>query len=337
MKKQIKDTDYLAISARIRAMENMLLTQPRIEKILEARKEEEITKVLLDCNYFSGQFNPSEPAEMDAALTPVRGRMFDDMLSGAPDKRYVDVFRMKYDYHNTKALLKGLALGKDVDHILMDIGRVPLKELRTAITTGETGGLPACLGDAIQEAREVLSTTRDPQLSDVVLDQWYYRDMMTTARETGSAFLEGYIRTRIDGVNLRTLVRTLRMGKNVDFLKGALVEGGNVDQASILKVAADRGNGLAELYSFTDLKEAAAEGVAVLKDGVAMTQFEKLCDDGIASYLAVAQTVPFGEAPLIAYMAAHETEFINLRILLMGRITNLSHDLIRARLRRMYV
>ena len=36
MKKQIKDTDYLAISARIRAMENMLLTQPRMEKILEA-------------------------------------------------------------------------------------------------------------------------------------------------------------------------------------------------------------------------------------------------------------------------------------------------------------
>ena len=32
MNKRIKDTDYLAISARIRAMENMLLTQPRMEK-----------------------------------------------------------------------------------------------------------------------------------------------------------------------------------------------------------------------------------------------------------------------------------------------------------------
>ena len=336
MKKQIKDTDYLAISARIRAMENMLLTQPRMEKILEARKEEEITKILQDCNYFSGQFNPSEPAEMDAALTPVRGRMFADMISGAPDPRYVDLFRMKYDYHNVKALLKGAALGKNVDRILMDIGRVPLKELRAAVSSGELGGFPICLGDAIVEAKEVLNTTRDPQLSDVLLDRWYYQDMTTLAEEIGSSFLQGYVRTKIDGVNLRTLVRTIRMGKNVEFLKGALVDGGNVDMAAILKVGSDRGTGLAELYSFTDLREAAVEGATILKGG-SMTQFEKLCDDGIASYLAVAQTVPFGEAPLIAYMAAHETEFINLRILLMGRITGLSNELIRARLRTMYV
>jgi V/A-type H+-transporting ATPase subunit C len=68
-----------------------------------------------------------------------------------------------------------------------------------------------------------------------------------------------------------------------------------------------------------------------------MTQFEKLCDDGVAGYMAVAQTVSFGEEPLLAYMSAHETEFINLRILLMGRITGLSNDLIRSRLRTMYI
>ena len=38
MAKKIKDTDYLAISARIRAMENGLLTRERMEQVLEARK-----------------------------------------------------------------------------------------------------------------------------------------------------------------------------------------------------------------------------------------------------------------------------------------------------------
>lgn len=336
MKKQIKDTDYLAISARIRAMENMLLTQPRMEKILDARREEEITKILQDCNYFSGQFNPSEPAEMDAALTLVRGRMFNDMLSGAPDKRFVDIFRMKYDYHNLKALLKGAALGKNVDNILMDIGRVPLKDLRNAVTEGDVSLLPTCLGDALLETKEVLNTTRDPQLSDVLLDQWYFRDLTTLAQEIGSPFVQGYIRTRIDGVNLRILVRTLRMGKNVEFMKGTFVDGGNVDLAALLKIGADRGAGLAEAFSSTNLKDAAVEGASILKDG-AMTQFEKLCDDGVAGYMAVAQTVSFGEEPMLAYMSAHETEFINLRILLMGRMTGLSKDLIRSRLRIMYI
>ena len=336
MKKQIKDTDYLAISARIRAMENMLLTQPRMEKILDARREEEITKILQDCNYFDGQFNPSEPAEMDAALTLVRGRMFDDMLSGAPDKRYVDIFRMKYDYHNLKALLKGRAIGKNVDRILMDIGRVPLNILKEAVAGDDISLLPTCLGDALLETKDVLNTTRDPQLSDVLLDRWYYQDLTTLAAEIGSSFVEGYIRTRIDSVNLRILVRTIRMGKNAEFLKGTLVDGGTVDLATLLKIGAERGAGLAEAYHSTALKEAAQEGASILKSGP-MTQFEKLCDDGVAGYMSVAQTVSFGEEPLLAYMSAHETEFINLRILLMGRITGLSNDLIRSRLRTMYI
>ena len=46
MSKKIKDTDYLVISARIKAMETGLLTRERMEQILEARSEEEAAKIL---------------------------------------------------------------------------------------------------------------------------------------------------------------------------------------------------------------------------------------------------------------------------------------------------
>ena len=42
MRNKIKDTDYLAISARIKAMETGLLTRERMEQVLEARTDEEI-------------------------------------------------------------------------------------------------------------------------------------------------------------------------------------------------------------------------------------------------------------------------------------------------------
>ena len=45
MAKRIKDTDYLPVSGRIRAMENSLLTKSRMEQLLEARTEEELEKV----------------------------------------------------------------------------------------------------------------------------------------------------------------------------------------------------------------------------------------------------------------------------------------------------
>ena len=46
MAKKIKDTEYLAISTRIRAMENGLLTREKMEQVLDARTDDEAVKIL---------------------------------------------------------------------------------------------------------------------------------------------------------------------------------------------------------------------------------------------------------------------------------------------------
>lgn len=332
MAKKIKDTDYLAISTRIRAMETALLTRERMEQVLEARSDEEAVKILQECGY--PELDPAHPEAMDAALAQARESVLEDLGDSAPDAGYLDVFKLKYDYHNLKALLKAEAMEQSPERLLTDLGRLSGEELRRAVESG--GDLPGRLNEALAEAREILQTTRDPQLSDIALDRWCYVDMMDVAEETGSAFLRGYVRTQIDGANLRSLVRTLRMGKNADFLRGVLFEGGNVDVESILQVSAAQGTGLAELYAPTEFRAAAEAGAEAVKGG-ALTDFERLCDDAAAEYLSGAQMVPFGEAPLLGYLAARETEYTNLRILLLGRMAGLAPELIRARLRRSYV
>ena len=184
--------------------------------------------------------------------------------------------------------------------------------------------------------RDRLDTTRDPQLSDIVLDRWCYRDMAALAEETGSAFLRGYVAVQVDAVNLRTAVRTLRMGKGADFLLGALLEGGDLAPDAVAKAASSGAAGLRELYGATRFRDAAEAGAEALKGGP-LTAFEKLCDDAVGDYLAGAQSVPFGEAPLVSYLAARETEYTNLRILLMGRAAGIDPAVIRTRLRASYV
>ncbi len=334
MAKKIKDTDYLAISTRIRAMENGLLTRERMEQVLDARTDDEAVKILQECGY--PELDPTHPEAMDAALAAAREATLADLADSAPDPRYIDIFKLKYDYHNAKAILKADAMGMDPDRLLMDMGRVPAAELKEAVRTGSFEDLSACLAAAVAEAKEVLDTTRDPQLGDIVLDRWCYKDMGSVAEETGSAFLRGYVQVQIDAANLRTLVRTIRMGKNADFLRGVLFEGGEISPSAILSVSAAGGSGMAELYAPTRFQAAAEAGAEALRGG-AMTEFEKLCDDAVGDYLSGAQFVPFGEAPLLGYLAARETEYTNLRILLLGRSTGLSADVIRARLRASYV
>ena len=54
-------------------------------------------------------------------------------------------------------------------------------------------------------------------------------------------------------------------------------------------------------------------------------------------YLAGAKYVPFGEAPVVGYLAAVDSELTNLRIILSGRMAGLDGDTIRERLRESYV
>lgn len=330
MRNPIKDTDYLAISARIKAMETTLLTRERMEQVLEAKTDDEALKLLQESGY--PQLRGTDPTALDAALSAAREESFADLTDSAPDPRYIDVFRLKYDYHNIKVLLKSAAVGANPDHMLADMGRVSVQQLKDALAGNETADLPPMLAAAAAEAKEVLDTTRDPQLSDIVLDRWSYRDMLAVAEATGSAFLRGYVQVQIDAANLRALVRTLRMGKNEAFLSGVLFEGGDIPADAILKVSADKGAGLKELYEPTRFHEAAECAQESLHGG-ALTEFERLCDDAVSDYLSGAQFVPFGEAPLVGYLAARETEYTNLRILLTGRGTGLSPDVIRSRLR----
>lgn len=332
MAKKIKDTDYLAISARIKAMETGLLTRERMEQVLEARTDEEAVKLLQECGY--PELDGRSPEAMDAALSAAREAALSDVLDGAPDPRYIDIFKLKYDYHNIKAVLKAQAMSTSPDSMLMDMGRVPAAELKEAVLSGRLDELPESLAAAAAEAGDVLNSTRDPQLSDVVLDRRYYQEMAAVAEETGSAFLSGYVKIQIDAANLRTLVRTLRMGKGGEFLKTVLLEGGDIGADAV--AAAGSSGALQELYGPTALQAAAEAGAEALRGGP-LTDFEKLCDDAVGEYLAGAQFVPFGEAPLLGYLAARETEYTNIRILLMGRGAGLPAGVIRSRLRSSYV
>lgn len=336
MAKKIKDTDYLAVSARVRAMENDLLTADQFEQLIAAKSNDELSKLLQSFGY--SELEPRHPEALDADLTAARAEVLDDLGAGIPNAADLDVFKIKYDYHNVKAMLKADAMNASPGEMLIDLGRVRVEELYEAghaKDLSELSDMPGRLGEAAHEAYEVLSATRDPQLCDVALDKWYYRDLLETAETADSLFLQGYVRLQIDCANLRTLVRTLRMGKNADFLRGVLVDGGELDADELVRVSANNGGGLAELYAPTRLADAAAAGAAALHGGL-LTEFEKRCDDAQSAYLEEARLIPFGEEPVIAYLAALETEYMNLRIVLMGRAAGVPADVIRSRLRAGY-
>lgn len=327
-----RDTDYLFLAARVRALEAMMLTRERQERMLEAPSLPDAVRVLEECGWTGGAIADAE--ELHAALTEQSRRTLADVAAFSPDPDIVAAFRLRYDYHNVKVLLRAEAQGAEAAWLLSGLGRISEAELRNAIRTSDLHALPRGLQEAIAEGREVLGATRDPQLADFALDRAHYRELLASAKRCGSRFLTGYARAGIDAANLRGVVRALRMGKGQAFLKGVLLPGGTVDALRILRAVAS-GSSLEDLYGPTPLSAAAAAGAAAIAGG-RLTRFERLCDDAMLDLLRRARFVPFGDAPVIAYLAARERELTAVRIILTGRLAGLGPDTIRERLRESY-
>ena len=330
---KIRDTDYLTLSTRVRAMETRLVTRERMERMLDARTDEEAVKILTECGY--EELPALTNAGLDDLLSKARAALYRELSTAAPDRRVVELFQMKYDYHNAKVLVKAAAIGADADRLLMEGGRWSPARLRDAFQRDSLGDFSEPFRQAVLRTRETLNAGNDPQRADFVLDRAYFQEMADTAKAVGSLFLQDYVRLLIDAANLRSAVRAARIGKGPDFLRQVLLPGGNVD-VSVL--SSGRGADLAAVFRAGPLGEAAAAGAALTSPGSGeLTAFERMCDDAVMHYLEGARLIPFGEQSVIGYLYARESEFTAIRTILSGRMAGLDSDTIRERLREAYV
>lgn len=325
-----KKEAYLYISAVLRAREPKMLSREKAERLLDAPSFAECAKALADSGY--EDMSRMSAGEIDAALSRRRASVFKELAGLLPDPALLDVFRVRYDYHNAKAVLKAEAVGAEVQPLLSDAGRVPAETLLNAYREERSVDLPGKLAEAMREGKELLARTANPQLADFLLDRAYFAELQALCERLGSEFLTRYVAVLADSTNLRSAVRTLRMGKNADFLSQALVPGGTVGTERILASAS--GDAIASLFGGV-LADAAALGAAAAEGGT-LTAFELACDNAVAKTLGEAKLVSYGEEPVIAYLAAVESEITAVRMILTGRLAGIESQTIWERLRDLY-
>ncbi len=325
----IKDTDFLTATMVVRALERTLFDKERTARLCEARSDDEALRLLAECGYGTMQTMTAEGLE--EALKTSRTELYEMLDKNLPGEYAVilDVFRVLTDYHNVKALIKG------GESLMLDLGRVPVKELIVQYNEYAFARLPGALGDAARAARETLARTEDPQASDFSLDRACLAEMVTLAEASESSFLRGYVRLYIDVYNLRSLIRAQRIGKGPDYLRLILAPGGNAGLSG-LAAALQSGAPVDELFSGGPLEKASEVGSAAARGEGSLTEFEKLCDNALISYARSARKIAFGEQPLIGYLLEREAEMTMLRTVIGGRLGGVPAEQIKERLRAAY-
>jgi len=328
--------DYVFASSRVRSVEKNMLTREKADSMIDSKTPEDAIKILFDIGYGDGT-ESVKPEHFGALLSDEIKKTYSFIRGIAPDEKDLYAFLYPYDYHNMKVLLKAEFSETDPEPFLIDVGTIGAAQLAIMVRERNFVGMTSKMKEALLEAVDVFSRTGDPQTIDFIMDKACYTEMTEAAEESGSSFIQGYVKLLIDTINLKTFVRLRQMGKSWDLFSQVFLDGGNIQEKIFI-------NGYDEPYEqFTDkmipygLTAAMAEGGAMIRESGRFTALERLCDNRLIDYAKNAKYVSFGIEPLAAYLIAKEGEIRTVRIVMTGLLQKLSREMIAERVRETYV
>lgn len=329
----MKETDYAYAVARIRANEPGLLKTVDQEQLITAENVQAALRILSDKGW-----NDVESYEnVNDALRNQARKTWDLLLEIAPDPDELGFLAVKNDFHNMKAVLKEMVSVKNslpdqniTDHFLTP-STLNFEDLRHVLIQKKFQDLPPFARDAAQKTYEVLVRTYDGQLADIMLDAMALGAMQQKAEATGNRFVQDLTELICATTNLKIVMRAIRTGKDGAFLETALCKTKTLDKESMIRVA---GKGMRD---WTDWVSTTPYSAAVEYIAISATVFEKWCDDLVMQQLEGAKYQSFGIEPLIAYYFARDAEIKNVRIILSCKHNQLPVEMIRERVRKLYV
>jgi V/A-type H+/Na+-transporting ATPase subunit C len=330
-------TIYAQAVSRIRAMETKLLDSSKINRMIESSTADETMKILQETEYAEFMGNVKRAEDYEILLSEELKRVYSLVYGISPEKLIIDILSLRYDYHNIKVLLKAKALNKDFDYLLIPIGTVDIKTLKSSIDSEDYIDLSTNMREAIESVLKVFDLDKDPQKIDIYLDKYLYKEQLELSSKLNDSFVINYMKQLIDITNIKTFLRVKKQNKEKDFLNEVLIDGGKIDFDVYNNYYNDSNENFMNKISYTDYFDILREGIEEFNTTGSLNAFEKLSDNFMMKFIREAKYVSFGVEPIIAYVLAKETEIKVVRIIMVGKLNNVEPDVIKERLRDMYV
>lgn len=323
------DARYVYAVGRVRAMERGLLTRDDFARMLEAQDINDVWNVLAERGY------RREAEEFEDALREEWARHVRQISEISENRAITDLFRVQYDFHNLKTLLKARYAGEEHPYGTVDLGTVPVAAISEAVS-GENGStIPPFLQETIAEAEAEYAGTNDPVALDAAVDRRRFAWSLSVLR--GNPFLEGWIEREIDLSNIYTFLRVHRMGSGDVSLRYAWIDGGSLAFDVLRDMLDETLDGLPRRFSKTRYAPFVVRSVELIQDGDAFSRVERLRDSSIRTYMRRSAHVCFGIEPLIAYLVYRRIELDAARTVLVGKTNGMPSETIRERLPDAYV
>ncbi len=319
------DTRYAYITGRVRALEARLLDKLKMERMIAAASAKASLSELEETDYGPYVSQLKEINNFEDLLYDELKRLYSFIDKGSLDKELTDLFRLRYDFHNLKVLLKNKSKEKPL----------PLEEL-PFIDLGTIAPLKIGLAKKFlqiqKEAAIAFEETKNPQDIDIILDKEYYRLCVEKAEESENEFVINLLRMVIDLANIKIFFRCRTLKRNKNFFSKVLIEGGSLTKRLFLEFYEKEERAFLRKLFFTPYAKVI---MGYEKEG--LKGLELSCDNFLLEYIKKTKFVTAGLEVLIAYLIAKENEIKLLRSVLTGKINEIPAQMIRERMRETFV
>lgn len=332
-----KDLDFLYASARIKVLETKLLGRTAIERILDADGPEETLKLLGDTDYGNDIAEMENIYDFEKVLVNSMARTIRTLKESFEEHEIIRFFTVKNDYHNLKVIVKGSILGIEVKEYFSPLGEVSPEEMLKYAEGDNTASIPDSLKEAFTKAMEAYESSQDPQQVDLVLDRALFKEMAAIVDKLKDDFLKEYFIAMVDLTNIKTMVRLKKMDAEGKTLENALLPGGSIEVEFFKEYFTRTSSDLIDALSYTPYQGVVEAGLNWWEENGGPSGFEKLIDNYLIGLARKGLYKSFGSETVIGYLAARENEMKILRIIMVGKINNISTDMVRERLRDVYV
>lgn len=328
---------FTQVISRLRVLETRLLDKAKLDRMIDSDSADEAIKVLHETEYGNVMTNVKRAEDYEEMLSAELKRIYHEAYDMSPVKELVDIMSMKYTYHNAKVILKGMFLKEDFSYMLINMGRDDLQKMKTSIENSNFSDFNGNMRKALEEAISDFESKKDPQRIDIILDKYMFEEMKDIAKKLDDKFVNKYIEALIDLTNIKSLLRIKKQKKGRDFLLSVVIDGGKIDNDTLVALLNDATENILSKLAYTDYVELLKNGVEDYIKNSSASLIEKLVDNYIMTIMKEAKFIPFGGEPLLAYIYAKETEIKVVRIIMVGKLNNISPEVIRERLRDIYV
>ena len=331
------DNRYLYAVGRTKVKETRLLTRSKVERFLEAKDAEELVKALGETDYAEGVQQMHSAHDYESFLRAESEKNLQYLSEVCPEKEVPYLFRLHYDVHNIKVLIKSTLTGEDQEHLLIGLGNIPVKQLKEQIKDKVYYEMPQPLIEALQHIHNLIHEELDAQKVDVILDKGYYRAVFHLISHIRNPFLKTFYQSKVDLINIKSFLRIRTMGYGKDFLAGTLLEQGKIGIDFYERHFESPLDLFQNELILTDYGKYMAEGIEHYHQTGRLSLYEKLQDNYQMALFRTTGTVAFGLETIVGYLFAREAELNLLRILFIGKLNHLSEEQIRERMRDLYV